>query len=64
LDHDATVNLVSVILARRLKLFKERDLQTVAEYVEMQTHQPTYWDDPRTYISYSPLGIYEGEGPY
>ena len=45
-----------MIIARRLSLFKESDLRTVADYVQNKTGEPTFWDVPSTYVHFSPLG--------
>ena len=56
LDHTSTVRLLSTLIERNLNNFKHTDLQVVADYVAQKTGEPTYWDIPSTYLSYSPLG--------
>lgn len=56
LEYDTTLNLLHVILSRRLDIF-ETDLKIVAEYVQKKTGQFVHWDVPSTYIHYSPLII-------
>jgi len=56
LEYDTTLNLLHVILSRRLDIF-ESDLKIVADYVQKQTNSFVQWDVPSSYLHYSPLII-------
>jgi len=56
LEYDTTVNLLHVILSRRLDIF-ESDLKIVADYVQKKTNSFVQWDVPSSYLHYSPLII-------
>jgi len=56
LEYDTTVNLLHVILSRRLDIF-ESDLKIVADYVQKKTDSFVQWDVPSSYLHYSPLII-------
>ena len=56
MEYDTTLNLLHVILSRRLDIF-ESDLKIVADYVSKKTNSFVQWDVPSTYLHYSPLII-------